>query len=171
MRTIIVGFLLVAVSTQALADKYSLVGISSIGVLVEGLGEDSKDRTGLTERELKTALELRLRQNGIKVYSTLEAGRAGSENITAHYLEGSPGLYLNVNILPARSSCVYVVTLVMSQTVMLLRDPTKETLATTWETPGELGYGPCNKIGESILERVARAVDAFSNDYLAANPK
>ena len=162
MRTVITAVLLAVSITPALAQtwgKESLIELPGVQVVVEDLDEESEKSTGLTRRVLATTLELRLRQNGIRVVSAAVALNAS--------------LYLHVGILPlsGRPSCVYTVNLRMNQRVRLVRNPTKMVGAVTWKVPGWLGRGSCGDVKRKVLDLVTESVDEFANDYRAMNPK
>ena len=67
---------------QAASERETLKGLGPIRVVVEELGSDA-ERDGLTQRMLQTAVELRLRQNGIPL----------EEDVALPYL------YVNVSAL------------------------------------------------------------------------
>jgi hypothetical protein len=139
--------------------KDTLKGLQSVYVVVEPLGQEV-EKYGLTEQQIQTDVELRLRQNGIRVLSRQEWLSSAMYSF----------LYVNVNIvgledLPLVS---YNISLELRQSVFLERDPTKWYVAPTWKT-GSTGSVGFNKI-EFIRQFVKNHVDTFINDYLAANP-
>ena len=141
--------------------KDTLKGLQGVRVLVEGLKPEIENR-GLTRQQLQTDVELRLRQNGIKVLTEKEWLSA----------PGGPLLYVNVNIMIHKETLLvaFHTLLQLKQAVFLARDLTKKVYgASTWERSlvGSVGL---SKI-ESIREKVKDQVDTFSNDYLTVNPK
>ena len=113
-------------------------------------------------QQLQTDVELRLRQNGIKVLSEEE------KSLTL----GMPSLYVRVSVMINDKSqlVVYSISLQLQQNVLLLRDPTKICPgASTWDT-GSFGTVGESKIG-TMREDIKDKVDEFINDYLAVNPK
>lgn len=148
------------ISTQFTYPKDTLKGLQGVKVLVEAI-KPEVEKYGLTEQQLQTDVELRLRQNGIKVLSEKEWLSAA----------GQPYIYVNVNIMKVENIplVTYGITLELKQNVSLERDPTKLCSASTWDRRGVMSAG-LGKI-ENIRECVKGYVDNFINDYLAANPK
>jgi hypothetical protein len=140
--------------------KDTLKGLQSVYVVVESF-ESEVEKYGLTEQQIQTDVELRLRQNGIRVLSQQE------------WLSSAMNSYLYVNVGIVRVEdfplVSYNILLALKQSVFLARDPTKWCVATTWST-GSTGSAGFNKI-EFIRQFVKDHVDTFINDYLAVNPK
>jgi hypothetical protein len=146
--------------TYIVNQKDTLTGLQGVYVVVEILRPEV-EKYGLTRQQLQTDVELRLRQNGIKVLS-------GEERLSA---PGMPYLYVNVPIMKVEEIplVVYSISVQLWQRVLLTRDPNKIYIASTWDT-GFIGCAGLDRI-ESIRESVKNYVDAFINDYLAVNPK
>lgn len=146
--------------TSISAERDTLKGLQGVGVGVEYLTPEV-EKYGLTRQQLQTDVELRLRQNGIRVLSKQE------ELSTP----GMPNLYLNVNIVAREDSglAAYSILLELRQNVFLARDITKLCITPTWlkGSTGSVGLG---KI-DALREYVKDDVDQFINNYLAANPK
>ena len=68
--------------------RESLRGISGVGVVVEGISLEASSGS-LSQDKIRTAAELILRSNGIRVLTNVERTRLGS----------APYLYINVNLL------------------------------------------------------------------------
>jgi hypothetical protein len=138
----------------------TLKGLQGVGVCVEYLPPEV-EKYGLTKQQLQTDVELRLRQNGIRVFSAQELVLTS----------GMPFLYVNIHIVATGDFglAAYSISLKLMQNVFLARDRTKSCLASTWDRnwTGSVGV---NKI-ETLRESVKDSVDMFINDYLAANPK
>jgi len=139
-----------------------LKGLTAISVLVEKLNADIKDKTGLTEKQIETDVELKLRMAGIKVVSLGE-----SLNIP-----GMPYLYVNLSIFRHSSGLffAYSIYIALIENVYLERNSAINVSAQTW-FKGEIGV-----IGESQVSSIRNniikdTVDIFINDYLSANPK
>ena len=148
-----------AVNTEI--ERQSLAGLKGIYVAA---GSTPKAREyGLTKQALRTNVELRLRQNGIKVLSEQECKQT----------PGIPILSVDVNmqIHPKVPGVAVVgVSIELLQDVLLKRDPTKVCYgAATWQVSGVYLVGLDNV--RDIRGTVKDHVDMFSNDYLAANPK
>ena len=62
---LVLGVLVVFPSAALAQQPDVLAGLGSVKVLVEGLSQAARD-VGLSEEGLKTAVELRLRQSGIR---------------------------------------------------------------------------------------------------------
>ena len=116
---------------------------------------------GLTQDNLQTSVELRLRRSGIQVLTAQEASQ----------LAGNPVLYVNVSLLKSTLLYVYSVGVQLQQQVSLKRLPSLESHTPTWQT-SLLGFvasigDPSAKVQQSI----DNLVDRFINDYLAVNLK
>jgi hypothetical protein len=143
---------------KAIAADSGLKGLSVVGVLLENLGVEV-ERAGLTKDQLTQDVQLKLRQNGIKVVD-----RNQSLGI---YLE----LRANCVFLEQTRSFVYSVSLFLRQPVILERQPeTVVDKAATWGG-AVTGISPEAKLGANIRETTAELVDDFLKAYLAENPK
>ena len=87
---------------QAPSERETLKGLGPIRVVVEELGSDA-ERDGLTQRMLQTAVELRLRQNGIPL----------EEDVALPYL------YVNVSALEDDELYAFAVLVVLKQRASL----------------------------------------------------
>jgi len=137
------------------------------GVYVEGsqMKEDAQQK-GLSETQLRTDVELKLRQAGIRVLT--------KEEVT-HTL-GLPFLFVSVNTLQPQGSShsglyAFAVNVELIQTICLGRSPSGLTLGRTWNAAGVFGTVGRETLGESVRNEVRDATDQFINAYLAANPK
>ncbi|MFX0198641.1 MAG: hypothetical protein ACFFCW_21170 [Candidatus Hodarchaeota archaeon] len=142
-------------------EKYfrpSLAGLQGMCVVIEYLQPEIR-RDGLTEQQLRTDTELKLRMAGIKVLSPEES----------HSTPGVPALIVNANILKTKFKPLYIfnVTVVFAQYVFLVRKPDVRVFACTWDSAW-VGY--TNKL-EDIRAYVKDRVDEFINAYLSVNPK
>ena len=152
-----------AVITCAAGAKWehrSLAGLQGIAVVVEQIDQKAK-MSGLTGEALKADTEMKLRQNGIKVFSEQQRLQE----------PGMPSLYINVNVV-VREEIEFSaanIHVAFKQFVLLKRDPTNACLAATWEAGDILTGKPADLIG--VRENVKALIDQFINDYLAANPK
>jgi hypothetical protein len=127
-------------------------------VIVEVL--DDAQQCGLTEPQVQTDVELRLRRSGVVVDPRTERhGLLLYVNIHAHALTPkSEGAGLG---------CVYNISVEFHQLVKLLLDG-RETLAPTWLT-GMLGV-TADTSGRQIRDALGDLVDRFLNDWLSVNP-
>ncbi len=164
-----VGLMLALVSLVLAADdlerldqlqRPSLAGLTGVYVVVEDIEPDA-ERDGLAQSTLRTDVELKLRQAGMRVLSKDEWLAA----------TGFPNLYLNVNTLKDRmGTYAFCIDLVLKQEVRLTRNPAITFRGITWEAAGVVGtVGPENL--HRVRDHVRDRVDKFINAYLAANPK
>ena len=139
-----------------------LAGLNGVYVLVEHFKPEA-EKYGFKKELFKTDVELRLRQYGVKVFSSEELLQA----------VGKPKLYINVNPLINEKyrDTVANVSVEFREEVFLLRNPTITiiTNAITWRRT-MLSTGGLNRLNE-VRDCVRDLVDIFINDYLAANPK
>ena len=152
---------------QQQQNRLALRGLKGVSVLVEGLVAEV-ERAGLTQRQIQTDVELRLRLAGIRVLTR-------AETIDG---PGGPSLYVNVHALIRGNppSWVYAVAVELLELVVLERTapenlsfaPENLLLAATWHAPRGLGFGPLADT-QMIRQSVTDMVDQFINDYLAAN--
>ena len=147
---------------QSNARRESLRGLGGVEVLVEKI-DPQAERFGLTQSQVQTDTELRLRKAGIRVLS---------EENTAK--QGSPFLYVNINTSEAKEKAIsgvfsYSIVLELRQRVILERDTSIRVMGTTWTITSKGVVGQ-NKL-PSLREIVADYVDEFINDYLAVNQR
>lgn len=123
-------------------------------VVVEDLSKDA-DKIGLTDSRIQTAVELKLRQSGIKVLTKQE-----HQEILSH-----PYLYINVNVFQEAFSID-----VEHREVVQLTRGKKPTVfgASIWRKGAT---GMVRSDPEYVVSSVGRLVDNYCNDFLKANPK
>jgi hypothetical protein len=133
--------------------RATLKGVDSVLVAVEDM-EPGAERDGLTQSQIQTDVELRLRQSGITV------------DPTSHYI-----LYVNVNTVRTDDGFyAYNIEVSFAQAVMLLRAPeTVLNFVPTWGV-GSVGTIRANRL-RNVRSRVIDHVDKFINAYLEQNPK
>jgi inhibitor of cysteine peptidase len=152
-------------ATEDSEERSSLAGLQGIYVLVEPLPVWT-EQYGLTVQETQTQVELRLRQDGIKVLSKIES---------AHTV-GRVFLYVNINtqkspVYMGREECPVSCSLALRQDVYLARDRAKFVGgAATWDM-SSVGLCSANQLPKFIKTSIDNLLDQFINDYLAANPK
>jgi hypothetical protein len=136
-----------------------LAGLQGVEVAVE-VFEPEDIKYGFNRQQYQTDVELRLRQYGIKVLSNEESLKMAQ-----------PYLYINVNPLISEKGGIAAVSIEISlrDIVVLVRNPTIMTSATTWKrnVTSIVGFNRFNEIRNKVRD----LVDIFINDYLAANPK
>jgi hypothetical protein len=141
--------------------KESLRGLKGIGLLVEPLNPEL-EKTGIFRDQLKQGIELKLRQEGIRVLNQEERLKE----------PGKPYLYVNLNAYSWREEVIYGYSLKvdLNQLVLLDRDKNIGCFATTWYS-GSAGIIGANKLKNFIRTELDTTIDNFVNDYLAANPR
>jgi hypothetical protein len=143
---------------RAAAPDSGLKGLSELGVVVGNPGAEAR-RAGLTEVQLRQDVELKLKQNGLRVVD-------GNQSLGI-YLE----LRANCVYLEQTRSFVYSVSLFFRQPVILKRQPeTAVSKAATWGG-AVTGIAPEAKLGANVRETTAELVDDFLKAYLVENPK
>jgi hypothetical protein len=157
------AFMFVHVS-PALSDtplqRATLAGLTGVEVVVEEM-DPAAEKDGLAESTLQTEVELKLRQEGIRILTS-------GERLVA---PGNPYLYLRVRTIKNEMGLyAFVTDLELIQEVRLTRNPAITSWAATWSAPGKIGTIGSRKL-PSVREPVRDIVDQFLNAYLAANPK
>ena len=133
----------------------SLSGIRTVHVVVDISGTNF----GVTEDQMRTDIELKLRLAGMRVDQ--ESKAVVSIGATVLETKGTAGRSLGG---------VAYIDISLIQSVMLYRDPTIVAGALTW-THGTLIAGPDETMREQIRNAVKDEVDIFLNAWLSANPK
>ena len=174
-RLLIVGVLALAFPTAPQAQRPDLFeGLGSLKGSFETLDQDARD-AGFSAETLKAAVELRLRQSGIRVLD-----------------DSMATLYANVSIAPIAGieGYVFAVDLELLEPVYMRRQLLADSLVpgettrtvgpflmdessyqgTTWDT-GSVGTASEDSARTYIRDAVLEHVDRFTNEYLAANPR
>jgi hypothetical protein len=161
MKKLALTFLVLFLTANiALAQHSSLKNLNYLStVLVESFPKALKN-TSLSKRQIKNDIELKLRQNGIKI----------SKDSTASIL------YLNINAgtIKYKDGTIdvyyYGINLTLEQATLLSRDLLIKNLSTTWHTGG-IGFANPSNVRQDIRDFIDGMLNRFLNDYLAANPK
>src|SRR3989441_6312408 len=144
-------------------DEYTrktLAGLTGLFVSVEHIA-DEVQRDGLDTTQIRTDVELKLRQAGISVLTHEEWLSTAA----------APYLYVNVQVFKNPANFyAYSANVELRQRVTLVHSPSTSALATTWSAHGTIGTVGSQKVG-SVREDVRDLTDQFINAYLAANPK
>lgn len=144
--------------------RQTLAGLSGVYVAISSMSEEDQ-RHGLSQTQIRTDVELKLRQTGITVLSQEEASRA----------PGLPYLYVTASILPLSHSLsgVYAFSILVHvvQTVRLDRNQAALVLGSTWTSDGVFGAVGESRLEEYVRNAIRDETDQFINAYLAANPK
>ena len=150
--------LLPGVSHALTPKQQALVGLKGVEVVVEDIRPEA-ERLGLTEAQIQTDVELRLRKAGVRVLTAKESDET----------PGVPFLYVNVTTIffQKTSAVVYSIFVQLKEAVTLKRGFIA--VGAIWNTGsvGTVGTSNIRKIRVSVGDKV----DEFINDYLAANPK
>lgn len=137
-------------------------------------GDGKKEETdylgSLTRKQMETQVELALRRKGIKKF-----GSVTDFGLLIIYIEVNKIEFTKSVIVPCPLYVVKV-SIELHQLVSLSRDPQIRTRAKTWPAlPIVEGRGirftTRELMGKHIKEDIARQMEVFCNDYLAANPK
>ncbi|OGP62623.1 MAG: hypothetical protein A2V65_12005 [Deltaproteobacteria bacterium RBG_13_49_15] len=153
--TVIVVLLMVMPGMVWGADK-ALRGIKGLLVVVEKINPEI-EKDGLTENQIQTDVELKLRMAGLNVLTSEERKKA----------PGRPFFYLRAHILKL-SSKVYIfhINLILFQDAYLERND-EPIVASTWSSSG---LGETDDL-DIIRSKVKDHVDEFLNIWLSVNPK
>jgi hypothetical protein len=140
----------------------SLKDIPAIIVAVENISPDA-ERDGLTQSQLQTQVELRLRKMGVAVLPL---------SIASTLAPMLPGfLHVFVSTMRLTELPMYAVSISVRfyQRVTLPRNHNLELMGVTWETTAIGAYG-AHKLRD-VQSRVIDYIDEFINAYLEQNPK
>ena len=150
-------------------EKESLKGLSGVYVFLN-LTEDSPslEKDGLTETQIRTDVEIRLRKAGIRVLTIEEAKELPRRPV------------LSVALLASRSEALtkvlgeniyaFTIQIDFKQTATLYHSTdNKVFLVTTWSNSA-VGMTTKRNV-RTIREGIGDYVDKFINDYLTVNPK
>jgi len=160
-------FLFRSVFADAVENRIPFHGLKAVAVFVEDIDQEAiKD--GLSKEQIKSDVELRLREAGIKVVPVEKSLNFSTPSY----------LYIIVNTVKFSSGLEYVygTSVQLKQVVVIEREkpvkPPKAYLwATTWEKSDGVGITPVEDLVGNVREQINDKVDAFINDYLAENPK
>jgi hypothetical protein len=167
MRTVLAALALLsaAVASPLVGQgDETLAGLKGVYVYVEAI-KDEVRRDGLEEGQIRTDVELRLRQAGVTVLTKQQSFDSA----------GSPILDVDVHAAKATAEGVasfyaYHVHIQLSQEVRLVRKPSLRVLAATWTGGSTVGVIGADKL-RSVRDVLRDQMDKFINAYLAANPK
>lgn len=159
--SIILSFLFINSAIACVADWKHIPfnGLKSVSVFISSLDNETKE-AGFTEEGLKNIIELKLRQNLIKVRDI--------NDLSDPELSF---LYLRINVMHIEKNEYYVlgIDLCLVQPVCILRNK-KILIAKTWDQNYlgiELPHGFRNTVEVHLDNLLTQFVDA----YLEANPK
>lgn len=143
----------------AYKQRDTLRGLEGVQVIVER-PIPGAEGDGLTKQALQTAVELQLRQQGIKVLSQEES----------LLTPGWPYLNVSVTLVGIDKPIVAAtISVQLKQGVFLRRAPSVTCTAATWDRAGTVIVGRYNL--RTLRDDINDLVAMFINDYLTANPK
>lgn len=140
-------------------ERKSLEGLSGVVVVVSS--DQVVEDAGYRQARMRTDVELRLRESGIRVLSP-------GEGLAAE--EGYPVLRVRLGAFQNGPSMTYIVHSELRQYVILIRDSELGLVqAATWSTT-TYGITGWDRSRESMSEAVRDVVEVFINAYLSVNP-
>ena len=140
--------------------RYALAGASPIKVVVS-LEQDAQ--FGVTSAAIETYVELRVRRDCGVIITKDNA-------LTEAYLFVKASLFeLKRGAQGELEGVVYFVRIEASQLVQLKRNPKSLLLGTTWNGLAQYGICQPSALYETMKSALDPQLDAFCNDYLAAN--
>jgi len=139
------------------SERENLRGLPGVFVIVEELEPDIQ-RDGLTDTQLQTDVELRLRKAGIRVLTEKE-----SFNVP-----GKPYLYVQISSLITKGGYAFHILIGLNEQAYFTRNNSL-VHAYAWDQAGMGSTSTHDMI--YIRQKVGDLVDRFINDYLAVNPK
>jgi hypothetical protein len=145
------------------SSRQTLAGLRGVYVEVV-LKTDEAQLSGLTEVQLRTDAELKLREAGIKVVAFEE---------TRDTL-GLPFLFVGVSAVPLKNlPGLYAISVTVDifQPIRLERNPSTVAVGETWNATGVCGAAGADHVEETVRKAVRDLLDQFINAYLAVNPK
>ncbi|HEX3034295.1 MAG TPA: hypothetical protein VHT73_04060 [Thermodesulfobacteriota bacterium] len=135
-----------------------LRGIQGVYVVVEGINIPGEPE--LTQTQVKTDVEMRLRSKGIRVLTRKEA--LGTL--------GNPFLYVKVQTMEAFGASLYLysVEVELRQWASLLQNSDVLTYVPTWSTE-VMGMTGSANVERVVQDAVMGSIDRFAEAYLNAN--
>jgi Putative peptidoglycan binding domain len=139
-------------------DSAPLRGQPGVRVLIESFDPEI-DRGGAIKQQLRTDVELRLRQAGVRVFTENE------------WMQGIPQLYVNVNVILTADArgAAYNTRVAVDQNAHLVASAS-EIQVTTWQRES-IGITDRATMATRIRNSVRDLVDAFITAYLSVNPR
>jgi len=152
---------LLPASVQSQGSKReSLRGIKALAVVIEDLSPDT-EQAGFQKTQLKTDVEMRLKEKGIQLVSEPE---------TAGKWDG-PILNVRLQTVKHDRQNIEAISIILQlrQKVRLTRKSGAEVLAVTWQSDR---LGSVDKAELPLARKIlVSMVDSFISDYSAVNPR
>jgi hypothetical protein len=149
----------------ALCQGEVLGGLQSVTVITNVRKGKNIGYLDISESQVQTDVELKLRLAGIKVKP--DSAATLSVMVLVDQLKSPPGIKV---VAPPLG----IVGIRLLEPVRLVRDPTTMLSAITWESSGVgniLQGGTLDDLGQRCRNAVRDLTDSFINDYLSVNPK
>lgn len=137
-----------------------LKGLYGISISISNIEKDAEG-DGLRKADIQTAVELKLRESGIKILTSSEASKRPE----------SPCLYVQIETFDSGTRIyAYYIKIELHETVRLLRGKNTIDVGTaTWS--GSHIIGAAGKLRmDAVRDEVKNRIDEFCNAYLTANP-
>jgi hypothetical protein len=173
MKKMVVGLAFFALTvTSALGQsekvrmRETLRGLPGVHVVIEELGADIK-KDGLTEEQLQTDVEVRLRRAGIRVLTLDEVKNSSIKPALVITITALKSDVLS-KLLEGNIYC-FSVSIELKQVASLARMPSNVFLVTTWND-GAVGFATAKNV-RTIRDGLGDYVDKFANEFLTVNPK
>ena len=143
--------------------RRTLAGLTGVYVSVSKMTEEEQ-RIGLSNPQLETDVELKLREAGIRVLAKDDPNP----------VPGVPFLYVTVSTLKLTGLpgvYAFSVEVELIQFARLERDKSVVCLGRTWNATAVFGTVGQDKLEGGLRTTIRDLTDQFINAYLAANPK
>ncbi|SRR6266550_4932395 len=140
--------------------RKTLAGLHRVRVIVQMSDSAGVQKDGLSQLQLQTDVEVKLRQTGIIVFSQHDAQLGPWLNVIVNTLD--------VSSTNATSMYAVSVSAELYQWVTLARNPSVRVFVSTWSATGRFGT---TAHVSSVRDLIRDMTDQFINAYLAANPK
>lgn len=150
----------VKATTDSVYTNKPLTGLRGVWVCIEGIDANA-EKDGLSQDQVRTDVELRLRKAGITVFDKMASvgnDSAAVLDISINTSKRDNGMY------------VYDISVELLELTHLIRSASSLAKATTWST-GSFGTVGTDNMPLSLRQTACDQVDKFANDYLAQNPK
>lgn len=164
-KSLLCGVLIIVAIVRPAAQedlgRGTLHGLPGVRVYVEDVSIEAQ-RDGVTKDGIRTQAELLLRQAGIRV-------------LTIDEWNSTPGLpMLRLSFTVAKNQLGiygYNLEIEVLQRVHLARNTAVSSFSPTWMVPNVVGLSAASGLRNAARGDVQDKVEAFTNAYLAANPK
>jgi hypothetical protein len=151
-------------------DEQSLRGLAGVSVTV--VVENERNGEVPQEAELQTAVELKLRQAGIRVISMPELPKVtapvGSLNVIVSIVK-------SMDVKGVQLGYAYCVRLAVYQAARLIGNDIAAAIGpfivTTWDSSGGIGVIGRENADKLIRDAVGAKVDQFASAFLTQNPR